>query len=66
MSGADSGILDVVPMGAPELMMSFTGEEQLMEKAHLVRERDEKFGTELEHKREIRKGIAEPEIETSE
>ncbi|MCJ1433266.1 hypothetical protein MMC27_002625 [Xylographa pallens] len=57
---------DVVPMGAPELMMSFTGEEQLMEKADLVRGRDEKFGTELEHKREIRQGIAEPEIEAGE
>ncbi|MCJ1317772.1 hypothetical protein MMC15_003099 [Xylographa vitiligo] len=54
---------DVVPMGAPELMMSFTGEEQLAEKADLLRERDERFGTDFGHKREIRKGIVEPEIE---
>ena len=60
------GMLDVVPMGAPELMMSFTGEEQLAEKADLLRERDERFGTDFGHKREIRKGIAEPEIEAGE
>ncbi|MCJ1393556.1 hypothetical protein MMC18_006431 [Xylographa bjoerkii] len=54
---------DVVPMGAPELMMSFTGEEQLKEKAHLLKDRDEKFKNDTGHKREIRKGIVEPEIE---
>ncbi|MCJ1386551.1 hypothetical protein MMC17_009677 [Xylographa soralifera] len=57
---------DVVPMGAPELMMSFTGEEQLAAKAQLVRERDERFGTEVGRKREIREGVEEPVIEAGE
>ena len=47
-------------------MVSFTGEEQLVEKAQLVKERDERFGTAVERKREIRKGIEEPEIEAGE
>ncbi|MCJ1284054.1 hypothetical protein MMC26_003385 [Xylographa opegraphella] len=57
---------DVVPMGAPELMMSFTAEEQLADKAHLVKERDKRFATDWGHKREIRKGIEEPTIEAGE
>ena len=47
-------------------MVSFTDEEQLKENAHLVQERDEKFGNDTGRKREIRKGIEEPEIEGGE
>ncbi|MCJ1474809.1 hypothetical protein MMC13_003469 [Lambiella insularis] len=55
---------DVVPMGAPELMMSFTAQEQLAGKEGFVKDRDERFANDTEHKREVRKGIKEPEIES--
>ncbi|MCJ1401013.1 hypothetical protein MMC11_004225 [Xylographa trunciseda] len=53
----------VVPMGAPELMMSFTSEEQWKAKKHLVEEQDERFMTDVGRKREIGKGIEEPGVE---
>jgi len=51
---------DKVPMGAPELMISFTKQEQL--KKGLVEERDERFGADSKRKREQRSYIEEPEI----
>lgn len=58
---------DMVPMGAPELMMSFTAQEQLEGKGELlITDRDERFGNDTGHKREVRKGIQEPEVEGGE
>jgi len=51
---------DTLPLGKPELMMSFTKAEQVpWEK---VRERDERFGVATKDKREARKGIESVEI----
>ncbi|KAK5167465.1 uncharacterized protein LTR77_007164 [Saxophila tyrrhenica] len=50
-----------LPLGAPELMTSFTGESQLdLEK--VVKDRDEKLGLDTKHKKEIREGIKEPSV----
>ncbi|RAH70260.1 OBAP family protein [Aspergillus aculeatinus CBS 121060] len=54
---------DAVPMGAPELMASFTSEERVkvargeggMEE--LCRGRDERFGVDWRRKREVREGL---------
>jgi len=54
---------DVVPMGAPELMISFTGETQLEKGlAGLLNDRDQRFGTDSKAKKEKRKGIPDPQI----
>ncbi|KAK4965222.1 hypothetical protein LTR66_012174 [Elasticomyces elasticus] len=52
---------DKLPMGEPQLMTSFTAADQF-DFEQLVGERDQRFGTDHERKREIRKGIEEPEI----
>ncbi|PYH43827.1 OBAP family protein [Aspergillus saccharolyticus JOP 1030-1] len=58
---------DPVPMGAPELMASFTSEERVkvavpggMEE--LCRGRDERFGVDFKTKREKRKGLEGAEL----
>lgn len=53
---------DAVPMGAPELMASFTSEERVKIACpgglgELVKERDERFGVDYREKREKRKGL---------
>lgn len=53
---------DPVPMGAPELMASFTSEERVKIACpgglgELVKERDERFGVDYREKREKRKGL---------
>lgn len=51
---------DTLPLGKPELMMSFTKNEQVpWEK---VKERDERYGVETSRKKEVRKGIEGVEI----
>lgn len=50
-----------LPLGPPQLMMSYTGNHQLdLEK--VVKERDEKFGIDTKAKAEVRKGIPEPKV----
>lgn len=50
-----------LPLGEPKLMTSFTDENQLDFKK-LVGDRDKRFGTDYEHKREVRKDIKVPDI----
>ncbi|KAN0106383.1 Protein of unknown function (DUF1264) domain containing protein [Hyaloscypha variabilis] len=46
---------DTLPLGKPELMMSFTKPEQVP--WHKVQDRDERYGVETGQKKEARKGI---------
>ena len=58
---------DAVPLGRPELMMSFTAEGQLGEKGREVwRDRDERFGVDSGAKKEMRKGIEAPDVHPGE
>ncbi|KAJ3163432.1 hypothetical protein HDU86_000011 [Geranomyces michiganensis] len=50
---------DVLPLGEPQLMTSFTDAAQFDFDKH-VGERDKRFGVDFRHKREIRKHIPEP------
>lgn len=52
---------DTLPLGKPELMMSFTGEGQFDFERH-VGERDKRFGVDYRRKREAREGIPRPTI----
>jgi hypothetical protein len=52
---------DTLPLGKPELMMSFTGDGQFDFERH-VGERDQRFGVDYRRKREARKGITMPTI----
>ncbi|KAK5241378.1 hypothetical protein LTR16_009443, partial [Cryomyces antarcticus] len=50
-----------LPLGQPQLMMSYTEENQLdFEK--MVGERDQRFGEDHKHKREIRDYIEKPQL----
>lgn len=50
-----------LPLGQPKLMTSYTEEGQFaLEK--MVSDRDRRFGESAEHKKEIRKGLKEPDI----
>jgi len=51
---------DALPLGAPELVTSFTAGAPEMEAA--IKDRDARFGVDWLHKRELRKDIPEPEI----
>ena len=54
---------DKVPMGTPELMMSFTKEEQVGKEAReMWADRDKRFGVDTETKKEKRSHIKEPQI----
>ncbi|KUJ22078.1 DUF1264-domain-containing protein [Mollisia scopiformis] len=51
---------DTLPLGQPQLMMSFTKDEQVpWEK---VKDRDARYGVDTSHKKEIRKGVEEAQI----
>ncbi|KAF2238816.1 DUF1264-domain-containing protein [Viridothelium virens] len=51
---------DKLPLGEPQLMTSYTEQEQLNDA--VVRERDEKWGEDSGHKREVREYIEVPEV----
>lgn len=53
---------DKLPLGQPQLMMSFTKEHQHPKFKELLRERDGKFGVDHEQKKQKRAYIEEPEI----
>ena len=55
---------DPVPLGPPQLMMAFTQEGQLDGK--LLEERNERFGVDMERKKDLRKHIEEPVIHPGE
>lgn len=52
---------DALPLGAPQLMMSFTGAGQF-DFEREVGGRDARFGTDWRRKKELRKDIEEPEV----
>ncbi|KAE8408086.1 hypothetical protein BDV37DRAFT_208708 [Aspergillus pseudonomiae] len=57
---------DPVPLGAPVLMGSFTSDEDV-KRVHegglegLCKDRDERFGVDVRHKSDVRKGVERPE-----
>ncbi|KAJ7583243.1 hypothetical protein C8J56DRAFT_1005272 [Mycena floridula] len=53
---------DMLPMGEPKLMMSFTQDGQ-MDFETVVKERDRRFGEDYERKKHIRKDISEPVLQ---
>lgn len=53
---------DKLPLGQPQLMMSFTEKEQCPKFEELVGERDKRFGVNYEQKKEKRVYIDEPKI----
>ena len=53
---------DKLPLGEPQLMMSFTGEDQHPDFKRLVGERDGRYGISSEQKKEKRAYIEEPAI----
>ena len=53
---------DKLPLGEPELMMSFTTKEQFPRFKEVVADRDKRFGADHEQKAEKRKYIEVPEI----
>ena len=55
---------DKLPLGGPELMMSFTQEEQQPGLKELIGDRDTRFGIDSQQKKEKRDYIEEPEIHT--
>ncbi|KAL8979459.1 MAG: hypothetical protein Q9205_005209 [Flavoplaca limonia] len=54
---------DKLPLGEPELMGSFTSEEQMPK--GLLKERDERYGISSEQKKEKRGYIEEPEVQSA-
>jgi len=51
---------DTLPLGAPELMMSFTQDSQVP--WDKVKDRDQRYGVDMEKKRELRKDIKPADI----
>jgi hypothetical protein len=51
-----------IPLGEPQLMTSFTQDEQFPEFEKAVEERDMRFGSEWKRKKMIREGIEVPEV----
>lgn len=51
---------DTIPLGKPELMMSFTKDEQVP--WDLVKDRDERYGVSTDRKRELRRHIPRHDI----
>ncbi|KAI9678611.1 MAG: hypothetical protein M1817_005668 [Caeruleum heppii] len=52
---------DKLPLGPPQLMMSYTSPSQI-DLHKKLKDRDSRFGTDYKHKAEIRKDIPEPEV----
>jgi len=54
---------DKLPLGEPQLMTSLTAGDQLPGLEQIMDERDKRFpGCDWRHKKEVRKGLEEPEI----
>jgi hypothetical protein len=54
---------DVLPLGEPKLMTSFTKKEQFPDFEKTVADRDQRFGSDFKRKQEVRSYIEEPELE---
>lgn len=53
---------DKVPLGKPELMTSFTSEEQIQKYSKEFEDRDKRFNVDMKKKAESRAYIQEPQI----
>ncbi len=53
---------DKLPLGQPQLMMSFTSEEQCPGFDEMLGERDKRYGVSSREKKEKREYVAEPEV----
>jgi hypothetical protein len=54
---------DVLPLGEPKLMTSFTKKEQFPDFEKAVADRDQRFGSDYKRKQEVRSYIEEPKLE---
>ncbi|KAH8725907.1 hypothetical protein GQ44DRAFT_771850 [Phaeosphaeriaceae sp. PMI808] len=53
---------DMLPLGPPQLMTSYTAADQMPNFDKVIKERDERFGTDSQRKKQVREYIKEPEI----
>jgi hypothetical protein len=53
---------DKLPLGEPQLMTSFAEEGQFRNFEEMVGDRDERFGDDWKRKKDIREGIAAPDV----
>jgi hypothetical protein len=53
---------DKLPLGQPQLMTSYTAEDQMPGFGERLKERDERFGVDSERKRKVREYIEVPEV----
>jgi hypothetical protein len=53
---------DKLPLGEPQLMTSYTAEDQMPDFEERMRERNERFGVDSARKREVREYIGVPEV----
>ncbi|KAH7384109.1 hypothetical protein DE146DRAFT_622267 [Phaeosphaeria sp. MPI-PUGE-AT-0046c] len=53
---------DKLPLGPPQLMTSYTAADQMPDFEKRLKERDERFGTDSQRKKQVREYIKEPEI----
>jgi len=54
---------DVLPLGEPKLMTSFTKKEQFPDFEEKLKDRDARFGSDYQRKSEVREYIEEPKLE---
>jgi hypothetical protein len=53
---------DKLPLGAPQLMTSYTAADQMPDFEKRLKDRDERFATDSQRKKGVREYIKEPEI----
>lgn len=53
---------DKLPLGAPQLMTSYTAVEQMPDFEERLKDRDSRFGSDSERKKQVREYIEEPKI----
>jgi hypothetical protein len=53
---------DKLPLGKPQLMTSYTAEEQMPGFEERLKERDERFGVDSQRKKKVREYIEVPEV----
>lgn len=53
---------DKLPLGPPQLMTSYTAADQMPDFEKILKDRDERFGTDSQRKKQVREYIKEPEI----
>ena len=53
---------DKLPLGEPQLMTSYTSVEQMPRFEERLRDRDQRFNTSSQRKKEVREYIEEPQI----